>query len=335
MPGNIKWRYYNVHGVLAVKSNVPILTRYFIAQKLDKAPDLIIAFGDFVDERLGHDHLDRLRITYRAKGILRSEVLIEGLASGRTTRLLIASPAFRLLGRVSRKSRTITRAIIFLKMLQKWHAYLHAACVEQDGRGILLVAPPETGKTLTTLKLVLEHGFRFLSDDMTIIGPGCIALANPGAMTIHPIHLKACGIRLGCRENIEMSLRHFLRSIPYVLFGVKEFKVGFERLIDRERLAKRARVSMICFLEEGPTSVREMDKEEALRRILAAGRMHLSVYENSLIQRYAYQNPEFDLEGLLERFRRLCQELVEKTPCWHVKCRGKRFVDVITRKLWP
>ena len=45
---------------------------------------------------------------------------------------------------------------------------LHSACLELDGRGILLSARTDTGKTGTVLRLLRDTA-RFLSDDMTIV----------------------------------------------------------------------------------------------------------------------------------------------------------------------
>ena len=330
------WHHYDVHGVLAISSNKSILSPFFRTRKLRRRPDLVVLLGDLrADQLEPSSDNDALRVIYRPRGLLRSEVLLEGLASGGQTRLFIVNPAHRLLGRLSRKVRALIRTVFYIKLLQKWHALLHSACVEKDGAGLLMVAPPETGKTLTTLKLVLGHGFRFMSDDMTIVGPDATALANPGTLTIHPYHLRACGIKLRGRELLDMRVRHLLRGLPYVVFFVKEFKLSFRRLFSEDQLARRAKVAVTCFLEAGPRYIGELDADEALRRLMAAGRMHVSVYESGLIQRYAYQNPEFDLEGLMDRLRQLCRRLVESTSCWHVRCPDKRFSEFIVERVWP
>ena len=132
-----------------------------------------------------------------------------------------------------------------------------------------------------------------------------------------------------------MRVRHLLRGLPYVVFFVKEFKLSFRRFFSEDQLAKRAKATVMCFLEAGPRYIGELDADEALRRLMAAGRMHVSVYENELIQEYAYRNPKFDLEGLMDRLKQLCQQLVESTSCWHVRCPDRRFGELIVKRVWP
>jgi hypothetical protein len=68
---------------------------------------------------------------------------------------------------------------------------LHSACLELDGSGLLLSARTDTGKTGSVLKLLREHGARFLSDDMTIIDSAGRATAFPKPLTISHHTLRA------------------------------------------------------------------------------------------------------------------------------------------------
>jgi hypothetical protein len=68
---------------------------------------------------------------------------------------------------------------------------LHSACLDFDGHGVLLSALTDTGKTGTVLKLLREHGGRFLSDDMTIIDGKGRALCYPKPLTISQHTLRA------------------------------------------------------------------------------------------------------------------------------------------------
>lgn len=47
---------------------------------------------------------------------------------------------------------------------------LHAACVGQDGRGILLMGPSSAGKSTVALQCLLD-GFEFLSEDSVFVAP--------------------------------------------------------------------------------------------------------------------------------------------------------------------
>jgi hypothetical protein len=77
----------------------------------------------------------------------------------------------------------VIEPILRLLLISKGHVLLHSACVGFDRSGILLSAPPDTGKTSLTLKCI-KGGFSFLSDDMTILRLPNKALCFPKPLTI-------------------------------------------------------------------------------------------------------------------------------------------------------
>jgi hypothetical protein len=86
----------------------------------------------------------------------------------------------------------VIEALLRFCLVDRGRMLLHSACVELDGRGILLSARTDTGKTGTILRLLREQpGARFLSDDMTIISPDGTALSYPKPLTISQHTLKA------------------------------------------------------------------------------------------------------------------------------------------------
>lgn len=68
--------------------------------------------------------------------------------------------------------RNLFLQTILLELLRAVRLYwVHAACVAEAGRAVLLVGPTGSGKTTTGLNLV-ESGFQFLSQDRTLIRLG-------------------------------------------------------------------------------------------------------------------------------------------------------------------
>ena len=55
--------------------------------------------------------------------------------------------------------------------LDRGASYLHACSFEKEERGIALVAWRGIGKTTAMLKLVGEYGWKYLSDDLAMLGP--------------------------------------------------------------------------------------------------------------------------------------------------------------------
>jgi dolichol-phosphate mannosyltransferase len=85
----------------------------------------------------------------------------------------------------------VIEALLRFVIASKGHLLLHSACVELDGRGVMLSARTDTGKTGTVLRLLREKGARFLSDDMTIVSSDGTAYCFPKPLTISSHTLRA------------------------------------------------------------------------------------------------------------------------------------------------
>lgn len=75
---------------------------------------------------------------------------------------LIANDSYELIYELE-KSATVA-----VERLRRDLFFLHAAAIERDGRGFVLVAPSGSGKS-TTAWALLHHGFNYLSDELAPI----------------------------------------------------------------------------------------------------------------------------------------------------------------------
>ena len=85
----------------------------------------------------------------------------------------------------------VVEALLRFVLISRGRMLLHSACVELDGRGVMLSALTDTGKTATVLRLLREHGGRFLSDDMTVVDASGRAVCFPKPLTISAHTLRA------------------------------------------------------------------------------------------------------------------------------------------------
>jgi len=85
----------------------------------------------------------------------------------------------------------ILEPLLRFVMVSRGRMLLHSACVELNGVGVMLSALTDTGKTGTVLRLLREHGGRFLSDDMTVIDGNGNAFCFPKPLTISAHTLRA------------------------------------------------------------------------------------------------------------------------------------------------
>jgi hypothetical protein len=69
-------------------------------------------------------------------------------------------------------------------------SYLHASSFERDGAAVAMAAWGGVGKTTAMLKLVSEHGWRFLSDDLGLVDDGGTAWRTPKRMQVYAYNVQ-------------------------------------------------------------------------------------------------------------------------------------------------
>jgi dolichol-phosphate mannosyltransferase len=188
----LAWRY-DIHGLLSVASVVRLdELETFRTEPNGRPCDIEIRRGHFGNHRARA----RARVTQYAGaaaavayeehlGRLGSDFLVQMGDSIRVTAgpLLVASPHVLY--------TNVVEALLRFVLVSRGRVLLHSACLDLDGRGVLLSARTDTGKTGTVLRLLRQGGARFLSDDMTIISPDGTALAFPKPLTISQHTLRA------------------------------------------------------------------------------------------------------------------------------------------------
>lgn len=85
----------------------------------------------------------------------------------------------------------VIEALLRFVFVERGYMLLHAACMDVDGRGLMLSARTDTGKTGTVLKLLRTSEGKFLSDDMTIVDSAGNARCFPKPLTISEHTLRA------------------------------------------------------------------------------------------------------------------------------------------------
>jgi dolichol-phosphate mannosyltransferase len=85
----------------------------------------------------------------------------------------------------------VVEALLRFVLVDRGYMLLHSACMDIDGKGLMLSARTDTGKTGTVLKLLRLSEGKFLSDDMTIIDRSGVARSFPKPLTISQHTLRA------------------------------------------------------------------------------------------------------------------------------------------------
>jgi hypothetical protein len=182
----------------------------------------------------------------------------------------------------------ILEALLRFVMVSRGRMLLHSACVELDGTGVMLSALTDTGKTGTILRLLREHGGRFLSDDMTVIDPDGNAYCFPKPLTISSHTLRAVNAddltrkewrRLQFQSRLHSksgrSLAVALSRFNLPIMGINAIvqrlvpppKYTADRLV-RCEFAPTIRVSELFVIERGSPRLADLDRASAVEQML-------------------------------------------------------------------
>jgi hypothetical protein len=143
---------------------------------------------------------------------------------------------------------------------------LHAACVGQNGRGILLMGPSGSGKSTVTMQWLLQ-GLDFLSEDSVFVAPHTLVATGVSNF----LHVRSDSLRWVERSRDAAPIR----KSPVIRrrTGVKKFEVDLRH--GRYRLAPSPlKIAAVVFLSQQSAGDRPLlaplSKPRLLARLTAA-----------------------------------------------------------------
>ncbi|MCU1689598.1 MAG: hypothetical protein JWN20_1526, partial [Jatrophihabitantaceae bacterium] len=204
---------YDIAGLVTIGSQVELPElNYFRAQWIDTDVDIAVRVGD-----VGRGTKSRASMTqFSREAAVRYEEHLGRL--GANFRIDLGDRIDVTVGPLLARSphvvyTNVIEALLRFVLASRGKMLLHSACIELDGKGIMMSARTDTGKTGTILRLLRERGGRFLSDDMTIIDAEARAFAFPKPLTISHHTLRAVEARdLTPREWRILRLQSRLHS---------------------------------------------------------------------------------------------------------------------------
>ncbi len=183
----------------------------------------------------------------------------------------------------------VIEALLRFLLVSRGYVLLHSASMKVDGGAVLLSAETDTGKTSTVIQLVREHGYEFLSDDMTIIAPDGRAICYPKPMTLSYHTMSSIrGGELRRRQRMALAVQSRLhsksgrsvgaflgrRNLPIMSVNsvvqilVPPPKYHIDSLIDCE-IGQEAPITHVFLMERGEFLSRRVALDEAVRSLIA------------------------------------------------------------------
>lgn len=182
----------------------------------------------------------------------------------------------------------IVEAMLRFVLVARDRMLLHSACVDLNGVGVMLSALTDTGKTATILRLLRDHGGRFLSDDMTVIDAAGNAVCFPKPLTISSHTLRAVQAndltprewrrlqfqsRLHSKDGRTFALALARWNVPIMSINaltqmlVPPPKYTVDRLVPC-RMGSSTTVDELFIIERGSPGIRDIDRATTLDRMI-------------------------------------------------------------------
>ena len=197
--------------------------------------------------------------------------------------------------------------ILMINLLERMYTPVHCAAISWQQDGILLFAPPDTGKTITTF-LALKRGFSYLAEDIAFVDQNYI-YANPYTSSF--LHNK----KLVGNNNMNYRFFYLLKKIPLLSAYARAPETSISNMIKNVKIEEKAQIKSILILERGEKGIANIDPKEAVRKILLINRNEFTYYRNSFLFAYSYFNPSLNLDKLMKIEASIINSIVEKRGC--------------------
>lgn len=276
---------YDIDGIVRVSSSVRLPELKFFRTKEEHKPDLVVRVGSVGVK-------PRLNIAVNNGGsTVRYEEHLGWLSANFSVKMgepveVTVNPILALSPHVVYTN--IIEVLLRFLMVRQDRMLLHSACINLRGRGILLSAETDTGKTSTVLRLLKDEDGWFYSDDMTIMTSDGMASRYPKPMTISAHTLNALDLnrlrmrqraalavqsRIHSREGRSLAKRLAAYNLPIMTINsvmqttVPPPKYMVDTLVDCE-IGEQTAVDALYFIERGtPASQRRLELNEVVERL--------------------------------------------------------------------
>jgi hypothetical protein len=217
----------------------------------------------------------------------------------------------------------LTCALLLLKQL----CPLHCSSFSTGNSTVAVIAPANTGKTLTTMRAVLHSGASFVAEDLAI---------TDGE------YLYACPWTSTFRYYDELSMSWLLRMRMKLIKIIPPVELiptyGDDRKInsyvEEHRIVTNKKITHTAILARRHGGVEVLEKKRALEMLLNLNRYEFMYMKNPMLTAYSYFNPELNIFALEKREREILGELVENTTCLLVQSEDPtKFAELILNEI--
>lgn len=179
-----------------------------------------------------------------------------------------------------------------LLLLKKGYAPIYCSAFKKDNSTLTVFAPPNTGKTLSSMTACMEHGAKFIAEDLAVTdGVNVYSVPWTSTFRYYSNIEQSRGLKIKNRVNkIFPPLEYFSFSQPD---PITHYVEGHS-ILDNET------VTHIAILERGDDEVSMQTESEAVRKLMNLNRYAFNYLRSPLLTAYEFFNPELGIdEGLI------------------------------------
>ena len=189
-----------------------------------------------------------------------------------------------------------------LMLLRQGYSPLHCSAIRTGDATVLILAAPNTGKTLAAMTACLNFGAQFIAEDLAITD-GRTLYSVPWTSTFRYY------------DEIDSSMRSRLvnqatRVLPPLELVALTKSRRIDSLISPNLLLDRSDITHVVILERGREQVQRERPEEALRKASNLNRYEFNYMKAPALVAYEFFNPELDLLAAMEEERRILASVI-------------------------
>lgn len=194
--------------------------------------------------------------------------------------------------------------IIVAKLIRKGIVPLHAAVFEICGKCLVIIAPPDTGKSLTCALAILQ-GAKFMGDDGVLTDGDNVYQINQEVKYLNATFINTLG-KTTLKAKILQSINNAFPFTKYIIgrfgFPISDLKVP---------IIEKGTIDAVVILNRGNWFVGELEKIDALLRIIPINRKELHYFKNEILLIYACYDARSAVRTLMASEQSILQKLVD------------------------
>jgi hypothetical protein len=162
--------------------------------------------------------------------------------------------------------------VVQLHQLELGQTFVHASAITRGGRSLAVLGKGGVGKTSAMIKLCMEDGWQYLSDDLAAIDDSGIVYRSPARIQIYAYNTKGDPMLEQRLMDRRSALDHLQWSLRRRLLGPSKVRrrVPAEFLFGVDGVGSSAKLTDLVFLERVPSaglSVKDTTAAEVAERM--------------------------------------------------------------------